>query len=303
MPEGPGLRCPKGLVSGARRARRGVPGSLPYNHRTTAALPGLGLVRIPAHTEQVDRGTGSGNSNSEDLPGGTPAGPPIVVPDDARELARDVAAWRREERWRRRRRVLERTLLGGPSSTRVVSAPLVITLLVAVALLGATLAFPGSTTMHPPTAPVPLVLAAPSAAVAAVGGLVPDEALEGQTGTTTARALRPALLAVVQSACDCAAELAHLAAEAAGYGLTVYLIGSRSQKAELASLATNTDPTLVQVLVDQGSALTTAFSRGPLSVVGVHADGVIEVIVDDFLRTTSLDNVLGGLKQPAHAGA
>jgi hypothetical protein len=157
--------------------------------------------------------------------------------------------------------------------------------------------------VHPATAPVPLVLAAPSAAVGTVGGLVPDETLGGQTGTTTARALRPALLAVAQKACACTAALAHLADEAAGYGLTIYLIGDLSQKPELATLAADTDPALVQVMIDQGSALTSAFSRGFLTVVGVHADGVIEVVVDNFLRTTSLDSVLGGLKQPAHAGA
>jgi hypothetical protein len=183
-----------------------------------------------------------------------------------------------------------------------VSVPLVITLLVAVALLGATLAFPGSTAVHPTTPPVPLVLAAPSAAVGTVGGLVPDETLGGQTGTTTARALRPALLAVVQTGCTCTAALAHLAEQAASYGLTVYLIGSQAQHAELASLATGSSP-VVQVLTDQGSAITSAFSRGVLTVVGVHADGVIEVIIDNFLRTTSLDGVLGGLKQPGHAGA
>ncbi|HTC69704.1 MAG TPA: hypothetical protein VK662_09060 [Acidothermaceae bacterium] len=248
----------------------------------------------------MDRGTGG---SSDDLPGGTPAGVPIVVPDDARELARDIAAWRREERWRRRRAAIERRLFGGPPSSRGISAPLIITLLVAVALLGATLAFPGSAREHAATAPVPLVLAAPSAALGTVGGLVPNDSLLGQTGTTTAQALRPALLAVAKPGCACAAALSHLTDEAAAYGLTIYLIGPASQKSDLTALAGATDPAQVQVMVDQGSVLTTDFARGPLTVVGVHADGVIEVIVDSFLRTTSLDNVLGELKQPAHAGA
>jgi hypothetical protein len=256
---------------------------------------------VGAHTEEVDRGTGGGSS--DDLPGGTPAGLPIVVPDDARELARDIAAWRREERWRRRRNAIERRVFGGPRSSRGISAPLIITLLLAVALLGATLAFPGSGREHTTTAPVPLVLAAPSAALGTVGGLVPNESLVGQTGTTTAQALRPAVIAVVAPECACAAALSHLADEAAAYGLTIYLIGPSPQKSELTALASATDPSQVQVMVDQGSALTTAFSHGPLTVVGVHADGVIEVIVDNFLRTTSLDNVLSELKQPAHAGA
>lgn len=239
---------------------------------------------------------------NEDKPGGIPAGAPVVVPDDARELARDIAAWRREERWKRRRRTLDRMLGGRSSSTRALSAPIIITLMVAAALLGATLIFPGRTPERPPTAPVPLVLAAPTAAPGTVGGLVPDDALVGQTGTTTARALRPALLAVTQSECACTAALTHLAAEAADNGLTIYLIGSQAQQPALNALAGSTS-LAVRVMVDQSSAITTMFAKGALTVVAVHADGVIDQIISDFTRTTSLDTVLPELKQPAHAGA
>ncbi|HEY5201596.1 MAG TPA: hypothetical protein VIJ31_11900 [Acidothermaceae bacterium] len=257
-----------------------------------------------------------GVGGSEDKPGGIPAGAHVVVPDDARELARDIAAWRREERWKRRRRVFERMLGGGATSThgggatsthggrttRALSAPIIITLMIAAALLGATLIFPGRTPEHQPTAPVPLVLAAPTAAPGTVGGLVPDDALVGQTGATTARALRPALLAVTQHECACAAALTRLAAEAADNGLTIYLIGSQAQQSELNALAGNMS-VAVRVMVDKDSAITAAFAKGTLTVVAVHADGVIEQIVNDFTRTTSLDAVLPELKQPAHAGA
>ena len=239
---------------------------------------------------------------SEDKPGGIPAGAPIVVPDDARELARDVAAWRREERWKRRRRVVERMLGRRATSTRALSAPIIITLMIAAALLGATLLFPGRTPERAPTSPVPLVLAAPTSAQGIVGGLVPDDALVGQTGATTARALRPALLAVAQSECACTAALAHLAAEAADNGLTIYLIGSQASQAELNALA-GSSSLAVRVMVDQDSAITTTFAKGALTVVAVHADGVIEQIVNNFTRTTSLETVLPELKQPAHAGA
>ncbi len=243
-----------------------------------------------------------GNGSSDDKAGGTPAGAHIVVPDDARDLARDIAAWRREERWKRRRRVFERVLVGRTASNRALSAPIVITILIAAALLGATLIFPGHSALRPPTAPVPLVLAAPTSAVGAVGGLVPDDALLGQTGTTTARALRPALLVVAQHDCACTAALTHLAGEAAVNGLTIYLIGSQAEQAELNALAGSAS-SAVRVMVDQESTITTMYAKGPLTVVAVHADGVIEQIVDDFTRATSLDSVLPELKQPAHAGA
>jgi hypothetical protein len=243
-----------------------------------------------------------GVGGNEDKPGGTPAGAHVVVPDDARELARDIAAWRREERWKRRRRVFERMLGGRSTSSRALSAPIIITLMIAAVLLGATLIFPGRTSQHPPTAPVPLVLAAPTAAPGTVGGLVPDDALIGQTGTTTARALRPALLAVTQTECACGAALTHLAEEAADNGLTIYLIGSQAQQPELNALAGSTS-LAVRVMVDNDATITSTFAKGALTVIAVHADGVIDQIINDFTRTTSLDAALPDLKQPAHAGA
>jgi len=251
-----------------------------------------------AHTGSVEPGSGG----SDDKPGGTPAGAHVVVPDDARELARDIAAWRREERWKRRRRTFERVLLGRTGSTRSLSAPIVITIMIAAALLGATLIFPGRTPLHPATAPVPLVLAAPSAVPGTVGGLVPDDALVGQTGTTTARALRPALLVLAHHDCACTAALTHLSDEAAANGLTIYLIGSQAEQSELTALAGSTS-SAVRVMVDRSSTIPTLLAKGPLTVVAVHADGVIEQIVADFTRSTSLDAVLPELKQPAHAGA
>jgi hypothetical protein len=245
----------------------------------------------------------TGASGSDDTPGGAPSRPPLVVPDDARELARDVAAWRREERWAGRRRAVEHRLIGRPSSSRVLSAPLVITVLLAVGLLGATLAFPGGAANRTMVAPVPLVLAAPAVPAGSVGGLLPDVTLAGQTGPTGARDLRPAVLAVAQPNCACAAALAHLTRQAAADGLTTYLIGSRAQQAELDTLAAAIGSDHVQVMLEENATLTTTFSRGPLTAVAVHADGVIDVIVASVVRTTSLDAVFASLKQPAHAGA
>jgi hypothetical protein len=257
----------------------------------------------------MDNGVGGENG------AGPPAGPPIVVPDDARELARDVEAWRREQRWERRRRALERRFLGGPTSLRHISVPLVVLVLIAVAMLGATLAFPGSAPPRRATPPVQLLLAAPTVAPGEIGGLLPDVPLEvGRTGTTTAQQLRPAVIAFAPIHCACTAALAHLTAEAAGYGLTVYLVGSAAQEADLAQLAAESARAGVQVLVDETSTLGSTVARSAshsstpgtadnLTVVGVHADGVIDTIVSNFSRGTALDSAFADLKQPAHAGA
>jgi hypothetical protein len=265
----------------------------------------------------VDPGTGAGDGAEHGAgpPIGPPTGPPIAVPDDARELARDVEAWRREQRWERRRRTLERRFLGGPTSVRRISVPLVVLVLVAVAMLGATLAFPGSSPARHTTPPVQLLLAAPTAAVGEVGGLLPDVALAvGRTGRTTAQELRPAVIAFAPIRCACAAALARLTDEAYTYGLTVYLIGAPAQQPELAKLVGESARSGVQVLTDETSTLATSVARtasqpsartaaDDLTVVGAHADGVIDTIVTDFSRTTSLDSVFADLKQPAHAGA
>ncbi len=243
------------------------------------------------------------DDRADDTAGELPAGPRVVVPDDARELARDVEAWRREQRWDRRKRFLQRRFLGSPSRARAIQAPLVITSLLVVAMLGATLAFPGHPARREATTPVPLVLAAPSAAAGSIGGLVPDVSLVGSTGTTSARAVRPALLALVQANCRCDRALARVADDAASHGLTVDLIATPSTTTEVDSLAAKVDRPNVRVLLDPQSALARAYARAAFTAVAVHADGVVDDVLTDVTDTAVVDAMLATLKQPAHAGA
>jgi hypothetical protein len=247
----------------------------------------------------MDRGSDEGVGGA----GGIPAGQPVVVPDDARELARDVEAWRREQRWERRRRVLERKFFGGPNRSGAMSAPLVIAVLLAVAMLGATIVSSADSPARHVVPPVALALAAPTAAVGSLGGLVPDADLTASTGTTPARVLRPAVLAFASADCGCASALAHLADEAAGNGLTIYLIGPVAQHAELATLSDEVGRADITVLADPSGTFASALSRGGLTVVAVHADGVIGAFTGSFSRAMSLDPVFADLKEPAHAGA
>jgi hypothetical protein len=247
----------------------------------------------------MDRGSDEGVGGA----GGIPAGQPVVVPDDARELARDVEAWRREQRWERRRRAFERRFLGGPHRSGSMSAPLVIAVLLAVAMLGATIVSSAGSPARHVVKPVTLALAAPAAAPGSLGGLVPDADLTGPTGTTPARVLRPAVLAFASAGCACASALAHLADEAAPYGLTIYLIGAVAQHTELATLSDEAGRDGITVLDDPSGTFASALSRGGLTVVAVHADGVIGALTGSFSRAMSLDAVFAGLKEPAHAGA
>jgi hypothetical protein len=240
---------------------------------------------------------------ADDKAGELPVGPRVVVPNDARELARDVEAWRREQRWDRRKRFFQRRLLGSPNRARAIQAPLVITSLLVVAMLGATLAFPGHSGHREATTPVPLVLAAPSAAPGSIGGLVPDVSLVSSTGTTSARAVRPALLALVRADCRCDRALARVTDDAASHGLTVDLIATPTTAAEVDALAAKVDRPNVRVLLDPQSALARAYARGAFTAVAVHADGVVDDLLTDVTDTAAVDATLTELEQPAHAGA
>jgi hypothetical protein len=82
----------------------------------------------------------------------------IQVPDDARELDRDVLAYHREQRARRRRRWLRR--LAGPFASRGTVLPLVASILAVCLVAGAMLSVatfnPGtSATHHRPAASAP----------------------------------------------------------------------------------------------------------------------------------------------------
>jgi len=250
----------------------------------------------PAHTEQVDR-------DNDDKAGELPVGPRLVVPNDARALARDVEAWRREQRWDRRKRFVQRCFLGSPSRARAIQAPLVITSLLVVAMLGATLAFPGHSGHRDATTPVPLVLAAPAATAGSIGGLVPDVTLVGSTGTTSARAVRPALLALMRADCRCDRALARLTDAAADHGLTVDLIATPATATEVDALAAKIDRPNVRVLLDPQSVLASAYGRAAFTAVAVHADGVVDDVLTDITDTAAVDATLTALKQPAHAGA
>lgn len=221
----------------------------------------------------------------------------VVVPDDARELARDFQAWQREQRWLRRRRRWERMLLTRRWHEHGISGPIVALILVGVALLGATISLLTPRAVRPPTPPVELRLAAPAAQAGTDGGLLPEASLKADTGEVDARGLRPAIIALVPAQCSCGSALSTLAHEAANNALRVYLVAAPAQADEINDLARSTAPTVVRPLVDDAGALVDAYSPRGLTVVPVHADGVTEPVVRDYTGDPALARVLLNLKQ------
>lgn len=232
----------------------------------------------------------------------------LQIPDDARELDRDVEAWRREERWARRRERLRRLAFlsvpvprrwrerHGRREKRGVAVPVIALIIVAVGLFSATATLVTTRAAPPTRSPVPLKLAAPTAQPGATGGLLPDATLTSDTGATSARDLRPGVVGIVTPGCDCGAPVEALARRAETNALPLYLIGSPAQRAALDKLLAVSPPN-VHELLDADGVFAAAYAPVGLTVVPVHADGVTASAVRDFTPQTSLGPVLASLKE------
>lgn len=223
----------------------------------------------------------------------------IVAPDDARELDRDVEAWRREQRWARRRRLFERLL---PSSRRrgrrLVPIPLITLGLICVGLVGATVTMLTTRAPVPAPPPVALELATPSVAAGSPGGLLPLDTLAVSDGNTSSRDLRPGVVVIVGPSCGCADAISRVGRQAATSALPVYLVGPTGRAGDLQKLADRAGWIDVHAVSDVGGALVTTYQGDGLTVIPVHADGVTEPAVFDYTADKSLGPVLVSLRQP-----
>lgn len=226
--------------------------------------------------------------------------PPLAVdvPDDARELDRDVAAYRRELRSHRRRDRIRRIFLVDRWRRYGPAGPVGIAVLVLVAAAGSLLALLVPSTQ---SSPERLPLATPSTPIGAVGGLVPDVELHlAGGGTTLAPSLRPAVLAVVRHGCDCADVIEHLADQAGAYRLPVAVIVQGRHDADLEQMAQSVHGGAAYVAYDPGGQLVAQYAdpTSPVTAVLVHADGV----VGDVLPVDPDTKLLGKLVQLSQPG-
>jgi hypothetical protein len=189
------------------------------------------------------------------------------APDDLRELARDVAAYHREQRTARRH---ERFGWLGFGAT---SAPLTLTVVaLAIVAIAATLL----TLMGPrPSGPPPAQqLLTTSVADGAVGGLLPDVLLSDANGTTVpVRGLRPAALAVLPPGCACGDLVREAATSAAAIDIPLYAVVPAGQTADADALSGQLKPTAI--LNDTTGEIEAAVSPRSLTYVLVNRDGSI----------------------------
>jgi hypothetical protein len=151
----------------------------------------------------------------------------IVVPDDARELDRDVQAYHRELRALRRKE--RRTRLHGPLTRDGVILPLLASCLVLALVAGTLLTlFSAMPSTDLPGAGAPLSAAAgPDSPTASPSSarLPPRATVELDGQKVPLSDLTGTVLALVPASCDCSGTLARLVRQAHSAGVAIYLVG------------------------------------------------------------------------------
>ena len=201
----------------------------------------------------------------------------IVIPDDARELDRDVLAYRRELRARRRRERLLRLFrpfrlpqYGGQTAV----IPL-IAICLAIALVGGALL--SVATMSPASAPT-FDGAQPFATSGDQAAPLPAASVRLPDGTTVpVRTLTPSAIALVPAGCNCGPQLQRLAGQAAAADIRLYFTGSGAEIAQLSALTARYGDVHAIAAADTDGVLTAVYRPDGLTVLLVHKDATAQV--------------------------
>jgi hypothetical protein len=216
----------------------------------------------------------------------------IVVPDDARELHRDVQAYQRELKALRRQRRANR--LRGPLTRDGMALPLLAGCLM-LALLTSTLLImfaadqtgmpqlPPRSTVTQSTSPKHTPTAAPAAG--RIGGPLPATAvvIGGRSvPLRTVTAAMPSVLALVPQDCKCASTLRQLNAQAGQARVLVYLVGTTAGIQQLKGLAAEAGQAATRVADDTGNVLGPLYGQKGVTAILVRADGTVASVIREL---------------------
>ena len=258
--------------------------------------------------------------------------PPVdmEIPDDARELDRDVQAYYREQRALRRH--LRHRRWGSPMARDGMVLPLLAACLVLALIAGTLLTVftagpsgdlsavpsgtgaPGQRAPAGPAAAGPATKSsatsggrtaarAPATAVTAVtgrGSRLPDTTIRTGAGQLGLRKLTASVLALASSGCDCAAAAHRLISQARQARVPMYLVGTGRGTPAVRKLAAEAGQPARLVADDAGNVL--GMYRGPgLTAVLVRADGAVSLArkLGPGLQLTSELRQLAGAAAPA----
>lgn len=223
----------------------------------------------------------------------------IVVPDDARELDRDVLAYHRELRARRRRERLMRLFRPlrrhGPGGQAAI-LPLIATCVALSMLAGAMLSV---VTISPASAPT---VSTPQSAAAHAGQpqapvKLPSGTVRVDSRTVPVRSLVSSALALIPAGCDCGPALRRLAEQASAADVGLYFVGSGAAMPQLASLTVQYGGGTATAVYDTGNLLDETYHPAGLTVLLVYSDATA-VAVTNLPADFELSSALSGLWQP-----
>ncbi len=206
----------------------------------------------------------------------------VVIPDDARELDADVAAWRREERSKRRRARLQRLLR--PVTRHGLAIPVLILSLLLTLVSGVLVTVFGP---RPIQQAPPVPLASPTAPLGEAGGSLPDtEVVVNDTARPVER-LRPAVLVIMPPGCVCESQLRELARQAAGQSLHFYLLTDRrathqsveQAHQQLRPVVNRITQTVAGIIDDPNDTLASVYQARGLTAVVVRGDGLVSQVL------------------------
>jgi hypothetical protein len=230
-------------------------------------------------------------------PGRDDGNPPpvnIVIPDDARELDRDVLAYHREKRARRRRQrllrlfgPLRRREFGGQAAILPLIATCVALSMLAAAMLSVVAISPASApTLTGPSRFFAGPLVQPSGLTSLPAGTV---RLDGRIEPV--RSLASSALALVPAGCDCGPALSRLAGQATAAHVGLYFVGAGAVIPQLAALIARFGGGTAEAVYDTGDVLTAAYRPVGLTVLLVYSDATAKVrrnLPPDFQLTPAL---------------
>jgi hypothetical protein len=205
----------------------------------------------------------------------------IVIPDDARELDRDVLAYRREVRAKRRRQRFLRFFqpfgtseFGGHAAV----IPL-IAICLAICLVGGALL--SVATMSPASAPTVSGGAQGTAqAVVPAGELtgLPRGSVQLAGRTVPVRSLTSSVIALIPANCDCGLGLQRLAGQAIDAHATLYFAAGGQALAQLPGLTDRYGRGAAAAAADTQNVLTAKYRPSGLTVLLVFKDATAEVL-------------------------
>jgi len=221
----------------------------------------------------------------------------VVIPDDARDLDRDVLAYRREMRAKRRRQRFLR--LFQPFRTPEFGGHAAIIPLIAVCLAiclvgGALLSV---ATMSPASAPTLSGGQGTAQPAAPAGELtaLPPGSVQVAGRTVPVRSLVSSVIALVPAGCDCGTALQRLAGQAVDAHVKFYVVASGDELAQLAillaGLTARYGAGTVVAAADYDSVLTASYRPSGLTVLLAFKDATARVLRNlpaDFQLTPAL---------------